>query len=195
VLRTGDGDDDFIKMPFIDAARGSPTDAVGELAAEFQAPLADRLVRDRDAARRQHLLDHAQAQLEPEIQPDRVADEFGGVAIASEKRVSVRRHPGQISDHPGFAKPNGAQLDGARGTVSAAEIALSDGGLSLPIARYRTFPFPGRAEGHVSGSARNRPNDYNGRKATVPVSAAIGRKRKGRLGGTDGEKQPFGNPP
>jgi hypothetical protein len=37
VLRTGDGDDDFIKMPFIAAARGSPTDAVGELAAEFQA--------------------------------------------------------------------------------------------------------------------------------------------------------------
>jgi hypothetical protein len=80
VLRTGDGDDDFIKMPYIAAARGSPTDAVGEFAAEFQAPLAavdllrSSTVCDRDAARRQHLSDHAQAQWEPEIQPERVAD-------------------------------------------------------------------------------------------------------------------------
>jgi hypothetical protein len=36
----GEGDDDLIEVPFVAAAGGSPTDAVGEFAAEFQAPLA-----------------------------------------------------------------------------------------------------------------------------------------------------------
>src|SRR6202034_2685747 len=65
MLLAGDGDDDLVKVPFVAAARRSPTDAVGEFATEFQAPLPDRLVCDRDAASRQHLLDHAQAQREP----------------------------------------------------------------------------------------------------------------------------------
>ena len=43
VLLTGDGDDDLIQMPFIAATGGTPADAVGEFAAEFQAPLPDRL--------------------------------------------------------------------------------------------------------------------------------------------------------
>jgi hypothetical protein len=36
---------------------------------------------------------------------DKLTVPFGGIAIASEKRVSVRRHPGQISDRPGLAEP------------------------------------------------------------------------------------------
>ena len=83
MLLAGDGDDDLVKVPFVAAARGSATDAVGEFPTEFQAPLPDRLVCDRNPASRQHLLDHAQAQRESEIQPDRVADELGGMAIAS----------------------------------------------------------------------------------------------------------------
>ena len=39
VLLAGDGDDDLIEVPLVAAARGSPTDAVGEFAAELQAPL------------------------------------------------------------------------------------------------------------------------------------------------------------
>jgi hypothetical protein len=35
------------------------------------------------------------------------------MAVASIE-VSRRRHPGQISDPPGFARPEAAQLDGAR---------------------------------------------------------------------------------
>src|SRR5208283_4710364 len=38
----------------------------------------------------------AQAQREPEIQPDRVADKFRRIAIAGIDRVSTRRHPAQI---------------------------------------------------------------------------------------------------
>jgi hypothetical protein len=116
MLLVGDGDDDLIEVPFVAAAGGSPTDAVGEFSAEFQAPLpaVDLLrsstVGDRDAASRRHLLDHPQTQREAEVQPDRVADEFGGVAIANINRVSGRHHPGQISDRPGFANPKGLNL-------------------------------------------------------------------------------------
>jgi hypothetical protein len=34
VLLAGDGDDDLVEVPFVAAARGSPTDAVGEFAAD-----------------------------------------------------------------------------------------------------------------------------------------------------------------
>ena len=63
----GDPDDDLIEVPLVATARRSPTDAGGEFPAEFVAPLPDRLVRHRDAAGGQHLLDHAQAQREPKI--------------------------------------------------------------------------------------------------------------------------------
>src|SRR3954454_10249816 len=56
MLLAGDGDDHLIKVPFIAAAGGTPADAAGELPAEFQAPLPDRLIGDRDAASGQHLL-------------------------------------------------------------------------------------------------------------------------------------------
>src|SRR5438067_13935359 len=77
------------------------TNAVGEFPAEFKAPLPDRLVRHRDAADGQHLLDHAQAQREPKIQPYRVADDLRGVAIAGINRVSSRRrHPARLPEQP-----------------------------------------------------------------------------------------------
>jgi hypothetical protein len=104
--------EDLIKVPFAAPARGWPTDAVGEFVAESQVPLADRLVYERKAASRQHLLDHAQIYREPEIQPGRLADEFGGSG-SQQKWVWGCRHLGRISDHPGFAKPDGAPLDGA----------------------------------------------------------------------------------
>jgi hypothetical protein len=124
---TRDGGDDLINLPFVAPARGSPTDAVCKFAAEFQAPLADPLVYDREAASRQHLLDHRRLSGKLEIQPDRVADGPGGVAVTSKKSVSGCRHLGRRSNHPGFAKPDGTQLDGAdtvipvRGPHGAAE--------------------------------------------------------------------------
>jgi hypothetical protein len=65
MLFPGEADDDLIEAPFVATARRSPADPVGEFPAEFEAPLPDRLVRHRDAAGGQHLLDHAQAQREP----------------------------------------------------------------------------------------------------------------------------------
>src|SRR5271167_1364338 len=101
MLFPGDADDDFIQVPFVATARRSLTDAVGEFPPEFEAPLPDRLVGYRDAAGGQHLLDHAQAQREPKIQPYRVADDLGGVAMAGVNRVSKRRHPAHLPDQPG----------------------------------------------------------------------------------------------
>lgn len=49
MLLPGDADDDLVKVPLVATARRSPTDAVGEFPAEFQAPLPDRLMRHRYA--------------------------------------------------------------------------------------------------------------------------------------------------
>jgi hypothetical protein len=46
--------------------------------AELERPLPHRFVADEDAAGRQHLLDHPQAEREAEVEPDRVADTSGG---------------------------------------------------------------------------------------------------------------------
>src|SRR5437762_1894304 len=44
MLLPGEADDNLIEVPFVATARRSPTDAVGEFPAEFEAPLPDRLV-------------------------------------------------------------------------------------------------------------------------------------------------------
>src|SRR5882762_11412703 len=119
MLLPGYADDDLIKVPFVATARRSPTDAVGEFLAEFEAPLPDRLVRHRDAAGGQHLLDHAQAQREPKIQPDRVADDLSWVAMAGVNRVSRRPHPARLPDQPVPTKLALGQLDGAVRTTHA----------------------------------------------------------------------------
>jgi hypothetical protein len=100
-------------VPFVATARRSLPDAAGEYPPEFEAPLPDRLVRYRDAAGGQHLLDHAQAQREPKIQSYRVADDLSGVAMAGVNRVSRRPHPARLPDHPAPTKPALGQLDGA----------------------------------------------------------------------------------
>lgn len=64
-----------------------------------------------------------------ELQPDRIADEAGGVAVASTKPVSKRRRAVELSDHPGFAEREGAQpygslpADGALPKTRASALA------------------------------------------------------------------------
>jgi hypothetical protein len=57
-------------MPFIAHSRKAPTDLVGELLAEFARPLPHGFVADDDAAGGQQLLNSAQPEREPEVQPD-----------------------------------------------------------------------------------------------------------------------------
>jgi hypothetical protein len=65
----------FVQMP---AARwlgpGSPQ-ILSEVATKFQTPTSDGLVANVDPALGQHLLDIAKAQGEPEIKPNRLADD------------------------------------------------------------------------------------------------------------------------
>jgi hypothetical protein len=78
----GDGDDDFIEGCLSPRRRAHRGMRWGEFPAEIQAPLSERFVCGRDIARCQHFFNHAQAQREPEIEPDRVAEKLGRIAIA-----------------------------------------------------------------------------------------------------------------
>src|ERR1700749_2482883 len=102
MLLAGDGDDDLIQVPLVAALGRAPTNAVGELAAKFQTPLPDCLIGPRDAASRQQLLNQAQAQREPKIQPYRVADGLSRLSRAGVNWVSRRRHPARLPDQLGF---------------------------------------------------------------------------------------------
>jgi hypothetical protein len=54
-------------------------------------PAPNRLVRDHDAAFRQQLFDVAKAQCEPEIESDRLLDDFGREAVAAIADLGHRR--------------------------------------------------------------------------------------------------------
>ena len=57
-------------------------DLIGEALPELQRPLPHRLMTDLDASGGEHLLDHAQAQGKPEVEPDGMADQFNRKAVA-----------------------------------------------------------------------------------------------------------------
>ena len=77
-----DAEINLIQMSLVAPTRGAAARRIGEVLAEFQTPRADRLVGDHDAARGQQFLDIAIAQGEAEIEPDGVADDLSGVAVA-----------------------------------------------------------------------------------------------------------------
>lgn len=70
-------------MPLVSGRKQPSPDLIGERLAELQRPLPHDLVTDDDAARGQHLLDHAQAQWETEMQPSCVADDLGRKPVPS----------------------------------------------------------------------------------------------------------------
>src|ERR687885_295048 len=103
VPHPGDLDDDLIEVPFVAGTGQPPPDPVGELLAELERPLPDGLVADHDAAGGQHLLDHAQAEREAEVQPDDVADDLDREPMAGIGRLGSRRaHSGRL---PAAAPP------------------------------------------------------------------------------------------
>jgi hypothetical protein len=68
------------------------TDPVGELLAEFARPLPHGFMAYDDAAGGQQLLNHAQPEREPEVQPDGTADDLGREAIPGIGRSPTRLH-------------------------------------------------------------------------------------------------------
>ena len=65
----------------------------GDLRAELDRPAADGLVADIDAALSQQLLDVPEAQVEPKIQPHRVADHVRREAVSFERKRSHEPQP------------------------------------------------------------------------------------------------------
>ena len=96
VLHPGDHDDDLIEVPFVARTGQPPPDLVGERLAELPGPLPHGLVAHDDAAGGQHLLDHAQTERKPEIQPDRVADDRGRESMAGVAGAGGRRHAARL---------------------------------------------------------------------------------------------------
>ena len=82
MLPTGDADRDLIEMPLVSCCRKAPADLVCKVLTELHCPLPHRLMADLDASSRQYLLNHAQAERKPEIQPDSMADHLSRVAVA-----------------------------------------------------------------------------------------------------------------
>src|SRR4051794_569760 len=105
VLRSPDHQAHFVQVPLV-ARTGQPApDLVGEALAELARPLPHGLMAHVDAAGRQHLFDHAQAQREPEVQPNGVADALAWKAVAGVGGLGWGCHAGPLPVPPSPAKP------------------------------------------------------------------------------------------
>src|SRR3982751_5694001 len=105
VLRSPDHQAHFIEVPFV-ARTGQPApDLVGEALAELARPLPHGLMAHVDAAGRQHLFDHAQAQRKAEGEPHGVADDLAWKAVASVGGLGGGCHAGRLPVPVLSAKP------------------------------------------------------------------------------------------
>jgi hypothetical protein len=77
-----DRDDNLVEVPDVVPSRRLSLQSFDIVRSELHRPAPDRLVGNDDAALQQHLLDEAQAEGKPKIQPDSVGDDFGGKAVA-----------------------------------------------------------------------------------------------------------------
>src|SRR5262249_58185007 len=97
-----------VQMPLVADARKPATNPVGELLAKFAGPLPHRFVANDDAAGGQQLLNHTQPEREPEIQPDRMADDLDGEPMAGMAGASRRHHPPRLPIPLRYRKPAGS---------------------------------------------------------------------------------------
>src|SRR4051812_4962352 len=73
----------LVHVPFVGWPRPSSTELLGVSRAELPTPQTDGFVADLDAALREQLFDVTMAQVEPEVQPDGVADDLRWEAMAT----------------------------------------------------------------------------------------------------------------
>jgi hypothetical protein len=71
-----DGDEHLVEVPLISRTGPATAQLVGIGLAELATPLPDRLVGHHNPAFQHHLLDLTEAEREPVIQPDTVADDL-----------------------------------------------------------------------------------------------------------------------
>jgi hypothetical protein len=82
MLLASDTDDYLVQVPNVSRAWRLAPKTPSISGAELPTPPADRLVGYDDTALEQHLLDQAQAQRKPEVQPNRMSDDLGWEAMA-----------------------------------------------------------------------------------------------------------------
>jgi hypothetical protein len=83
-----DVQEDLIEVPRIAGLSSAPTELVGILLTEFQAPLSHGFVAHDDATFRQQFLHVTVAEVEPKVEPDGMADDLDR---EPEARVQRRR--------------------------------------------------------------------------------------------------------
>jgi len=106
VLHPADLDRHLVQVPFVAGLRQPTPDPVGKLLAELQRPSPHGLVADHDPACRQHLLDHAQAEREAEVQPHRLADHLCRKAVSGIEELGSRRaDSGRLPDRTQLTNP------------------------------------------------------------------------------------------
>jgi hypothetical protein len=99
--------DHLIESPSARRRPSGPPQVLGVPLAELQRPAADRLVANLDAPGRHHLLDVAQVEREPELQPHHLADHVGWEPVSG---IGNRLH----------ASPTGGQSVKTAGPLSPA---------------------------------------------------------------------------
>src|SRR4051794_14453315 len=105
MLLSADHQAHFVEMPLV-ARTGQPApDLVGEALAELARPLAHGLMAHVNAAGRQHLLHHAQAQRKAEVEPHGVADDLAWKAVAGVGGLGGGCHAGHLPISASPAKP------------------------------------------------------------------------------------------
>jgi hypothetical protein len=96
VLNTLDPDENLIQVPFIAWPRPAAAHTIGERRGKFLAPAPDRLVGHNDAAFSQNQLNVPQTEAENVVQPDGVADNLSGEAMAI-VRIRWRLHAARLA--------------------------------------------------------------------------------------------------
>ena len=81
-----DPQEDFVEMPFVAGSWASATQLIGVGLPKLEAPLSDRFVGENHAPFGQYLFDVPIAEREPKVEPDAVADDLGGEAMALVER-------------------------------------------------------------------------------------------------------------
>src|SRR3954453_19909120 len=105
MLRSPDHQAHFVEVPFISHAGQPAPDLVGEALPELAGPLPHGLMAHVDAAGRQHLFDHAQAERKAEVEPDGVADDLAWKAVTGVRGLGCGCHARHLPVPAFPAKP------------------------------------------------------------------------------------------
>ena len=105
VLLALNSDNHFIEMPFICNVWAFVTKLIGILLPELPAPFPNRLICHLNPAIQHHFLNVSVAQGEGVVEPDAVADDFGGETMAM-VQVGLFVHGRIISDFDFSQKPS-----------------------------------------------------------------------------------------